>query len=529
MEEQKYISYSQEEGGSKFSKILIISIVIVIFMIVVVFAFIILSGLGKEKCKENQYLENRRCINYTCIKNIDCDDNNPNTRDNCLNPSTKKASCKNKIIVCDKCQYLENGTCKNYACCNNSDCDDNNETTIDSCVNPVTINAKCINIFQEQNITNITNQTQICGDNLCSSNETCSTCFEDCGLCPLPTPTIQVSYFTNISGNIRYGYITDKYVGVGGRESNTLGFFYLNGSYKTGVYFPQSGFTIIKGKGDVFAIGDNKFYGFEAYDTNGLQLFSVIPDNLTTSTIYVTNNLIAVGTNKFPCVNGSVYLFQYNDTATVYKYNYTVPGSVTSVYIDEDTIGITYSDIPSGPSCKKTFGGIVLLDYNGDLRWRKNYTYEFLNETGDPSPNLIRIVNNRVVIKNDGLKIYSKNGELLHSLSSKTHSFDANNKIIAVIAPRKLFIYNHSLDLLWNRDIIGNYLTLNDLTQLVSINSKTITVGSDKGLYVFDYNGNELLNYNISNKLVYSVHSSEQLIGAGFGDGGYHLFKIEEI
>jgi len=94
-------------------------------------------------CSGCQYLENGVCKDYVCCDNLGCDDNNSDTVDTCINPSTKNATCRNELIICSGCQYLENGVCKDYVCCSDLDCDDNNSDTVDTCINPSTKNAIC--------------------------------------------------------------------------------------------------------------------------------------------------------------------------------------------------------------------------------------------------------------------------------------------------------------------------------------------------------------------------------------------------
>lgn len=44
---------------------------------------------------------------------------------------------------CNQCQYKEGGICKNYVCCIDIDCDDNNQNTSDECLNGFTKQAEC--------------------------------------------------------------------------------------------------------------------------------------------------------------------------------------------------------------------------------------------------------------------------------------------------------------------------------------------------------------------------------------------------
>lgn len=58
--------------------------------------------------------------------------------------------CRNNICIksptrCGYCQYPDGDVCRDYVCCTKEDCNDNNPDTSDACVNPQTISAKCTN------------------------------------------------------------------------------------------------------------------------------------------------------------------------------------------------------------------------------------------------------------------------------------------------------------------------------------------------------------------------------------------------
>jgi hypothetical protein len=76
-------------------------------------------NISKYIIKNNN---NDTCENYACCSNIDCDDNNINTIDTCINPYFDNAYCKNELIP----QQAE--------CLSNSDCDDNIPCTTNICV-----------------------------------------------------------------------------------------------------------------------------------------------------------------------------------------------------------------------------------------------------------------------------------------------------------------------------------------------------------------------------------------------------------
>jgi hypothetical protein len=82
-------------------------------------------------CYYNQYSKNGVCINYTCMNNLDCDDNDLSTHDTCIYPGTKTSFCKHENFI--------------YACYVNEDCNDNNLDTIDVCLNAAEPTAVCEN------------------------------------------------------------------------------------------------------------------------------------------------------------------------------------------------------------------------------------------------------------------------------------------------------------------------------------------------------------------------------------------------
>ena len=167
-------------------------------------------GCSNGGCFVNSVLEkveecslgcsNGGCINQNivCRNNSDCEDNNPLTYDQCINPGTIASSCRNTEVNCaddldcgmtgfvgneycslndilknyqlsecknkgtlesycdvsieqkeiNKCEFAcSSGMC--IKCDSNADCNDNNPSTIDSCINPGTISSRCENERQE--------------------------------------------------------------------------------------------------------------------------------------------------------------------------------------------------------------------------------------------------------------------------------------------------------------------------------------------------------------------------------------------
>jgi cysteine-rich repeat protein len=162
-------------------------------------------GLPSSYCSNSQtsqliqqcadYCLNGECRDFVCENDSDCDDLNPMTYDQCINPSTPISECRNTPINCfsnDDCgftgflgdQYCHHddvyknyqsaicsfpGTLDSYCtlrvnmsflyeceyacipngicirCDENSDCNDNNSSTDDICINPGTIESYCNN------------------------------------------------------------------------------------------------------------------------------------------------------------------------------------------------------------------------------------------------------------------------------------------------------------------------------------------------------------------------------------------------
>lgn len=81
-------------------------------------------------------------------------------------------------VSCNQCQYEEDGVCKDYLCCINMDCDDNNISTKDECIGGFTKQAKC-----KYTLENLC----ISGDNLCpagcnqNNDSDCESSIIDCG------------------------------------------------------------------------------------------------------------------------------------------------------------------------------------------------------------------------------------------------------------------------------------------------------------------------------------------------------------
>lgn len=72
----------------------------------------------------------------------------PEKYQECVNDNDCKEdeTCENYIcqrIVCGYCEYIENRQCRDYECCSDFNCDDNNPETLDKCIDPRTKNSRC--------------------------------------------------------------------------------------------------------------------------------------------------------------------------------------------------------------------------------------------------------------------------------------------------------------------------------------------------------------------------------------------------
>jgi hypothetical protein len=93
-------------------------VVLVILATIVFFVFI------PDKCDEKtQYKSGSKCIEYSCLDDSNCNDNNPNTIDSCIKHSVNVLDldnrCINKLIFCKADEYLERGQCKKSLCAKN--------------------------------------------------------------------------------------------------------------------------------------------------------------------------------------------------------------------------------------------------------------------------------------------------------------------------------------------------------------------------------------------------------------------------
>jgi hypothetical protein len=156
-------------------------------------------------CQENwtctAWSEWSNCVNNIQTRTRTCTDlNHCNTTLNKPN-ETETRSCS--LPPCSNGQILCDGTCVFPVCASNVDCNDNNACTIDVCNNPNTCTASCTHTLVSCsnndgccpigcNSLNDNDCAIICGNGVCETGESCDSCSEDCGACPLTETTGQV-------------------------------------------------------------------------------------------------------------------------------------------------------------------------------------------------------------------------------------------------------------------------------------------------------------------------------------------------
>jgi|SRR3989344_8924909 len=138
----KNFSDLSEIGKENLRKIIeiigILVIILIILSIIIYFLFI------KVSCNENQYKIGRECFDYACLKDSNCDDNNKDTLDLCVNASTKYASCVNNVMAIAKENPPPDAATTNKTnqaianmsldvCISTADCNDFDYCTKDSC------------------------------------------------------------------------------------------------------------------------------------------------------------------------------------------------------------------------------------------------------------------------------------------------------------------------------------------------------------------------------------------------------------
>ena len=119
------------------------------------------SGQLQQTCLQNQICSNGICVNQSiiCNNNLDCDDNNPYTQDQCINPRTPQSYCNYTNITCiNNSDCGINGVSNPF--CNNNDVFTNQ--TIYTCINPNSTSSRCSNSTSSQ-------KTFDCGSNSCGT------------------------------------------------------------------------------------------------------------------------------------------------------------------------------------------------------------------------------------------------------------------------------------------------------------------------------------------------------------------------
>ncbi|MDP2925890.1 MAG: hypothetical protein Q8N99_05965 [Nanoarchaeota archaeon] len=148
-----------------------------------------------EECSD--YCENGYCNYFECEKIDDCNDNNPNTEDTCINPSTKQSSCSFISI----------------SCFDSSLCNDNNPNTEDTCISPGTGDSEC-----KHEIIKCLNDLA-CNDNNPNTEDTCITPGTSLSTCTHTTLLITIACYNNSGCNDNNPNTEDKCISPGTGDS----------------------------------------------------------------------------------------------------------------------------------------------------------------------------------------------------------------------------------------------------------------------------------------------------------------------
>lgn len=98
-----------------------------------------------SNCPSGKLNCNGLCKTPICSLNTDCNDNNIDTIDLCIEPAKCDAYCEHNSISCSGEKIKCNTICVTPLCFTDSNCNDNNSSTQDLCNNPGTCNASCSN------------------------------------------------------------------------------------------------------------------------------------------------------------------------------------------------------------------------------------------------------------------------------------------------------------------------------------------------------------------------------------------------
>ena len=138
-----------------------------------------LNGQCKPDCSTNydcsggKICQNNVCVQITCSSNADCNDNNANTDDKCLNAGTSQSFCQNTIVICNA--DLDCGTSRflSQLVCSNGNVFD--KYLMFMCHNPGTGVSFCMNHTEDRLISNCENGCQdgYCVNGQCSSDNDC--------------------------------------------------------------------------------------------------------------------------------------------------------------------------------------------------------------------------------------------------------------------------------------------------------------------------------------------------------------------
>ncbi|MBS3079258.1 hypothetical protein J4218_04005 [Candidatus Pacearchaeota archaeon] len=108
-----------------------------------------------------------------CASNADCNDNNSNTQDICLNPGTQQSVCQHNIVGCNADSDCGTSRFLNQLTCQNGNVFDS--YIIFMCMNPGTGTSSCMNHTESRQVTNCTNgcQNGMCLEGQCTVDSDC--------------------------------------------------------------------------------------------------------------------------------------------------------------------------------------------------------------------------------------------------------------------------------------------------------------------------------------------------------------------
>ena len=160
----------------------------------------LLTGIPKTSSSEEA-----RCVKIRCNGDSQCNDNNPMTIDQCVNPGTPESSCRNTPINC-----IRNSDCGFTGFLGNEFCSSNRENIVKTyqnatCNNPGSANSFC-QINREDRV------VQNCNDNNQNTIDSCKN--ETQPIC-IHEPNIPIACNTKLDCGVD-GFIGNNYCSVNG-------------------------------------------------------------------------------------------------------------------------------------------------------------------------------------------------------------------------------------------------------------------------------------------------------------------------